>query len=215
MTKKYEWRKSEKQLYLPKQKPEVVEVPPFKFVTIKGKGNPNSAHFSECIQALYAISYGIKMIPKKGEMVPDGYYDFTVYPLEGEWDLSETAKQNFNGKINKDDFVYTLMIRQPDFVDHSFFEEVLKIVKSKKSSALLDSVKFEVVSEGKCIQMLHVGSYDDEPQSFAKMEEFAKETYHRRLSKSHREIYLSDFRKVAAEKLKTVLRFKVSPLNEN
>lgn len=206
---KHEWRKKEKDLYLPKNKPEVINIPEFRFVTIAGEGNPNSQLFSECIGVLYAMSYAIKMTLKKREPKPKGYHDYTVYPLEGIWDINEEAKKHFDGTLNKDDLVFKLMIRQPDFVERAFFLEMLELTKEKKPHALLDDVNFEQISDGKCIQMLHLGSYDDEPASFKLMEAFAEANHLKRLLKSHREIYLSDFRKVAPEKLKTVLRFKV------
>lgn len=203
---KHEWRKHEKKMYVPKSKPEIIDVPKCKFLTIEGEGNPNSEHFTECITALYSMSYGIKMQLKKGE-APEGYCDYTVYPLEGVWDISNEAKEVFTGTINKDDLVYKIMIRQPYFVSEELVEKVRLITKSKKPQALLDKVVFEEITEGKCIQMLHLGSYDDEPASFEVMEAFAETSGVKRLSKIHREIYLSDARKVAPEKLKTVLRF--------
>jgi hypothetical protein len=204
---KHEWRKKEKAVYLPKKKPEIIDIPEYQFVTIEGEGNPNSSWFSEYIGVLYSISYAIKMTLKK-EATFEGYQDYTVYPLEGVWDINEAAKQNFEGKINKDDLVFKLMIRQPNFVDKAFFDKMLELTKKKKPHELLDKVKFEKITDGKCIQMMHIGSYDDEPASFEIMENFAEEENLTRLSKVHREIYLSDFRKVPAEKLKTVLRFK-------
>ena len=144
----------------------------------------------------------------KKEATFESYQDYTVYPLEGVWDINEAAKQNFEGKINKDDLVFKLMIRQPNFVDKAFFDKMLELTKKKKPHELLEKVKFEKITDGKCIQMMHIGSYDDEPASFEIMETFAEEENLTRLSKVHREIYLSDFRKVPAEKLKTVLRFK-------
>ncbi|MFT6938258.1 MAG: hypothetical protein ACJA1N_002564 [Saprospiraceae bacterium] len=204
---KHEWRKKEKAVYLPKKKPEIIDIPEYQFVTIEGEGNPNSSWFSEYIGVLYSISYAIKMTLKK-EATFEGYQDYTVYPLEGVWDINEAAKQNFEGKINKDDLVFKLMIRQPNFVDKAFFDKMLELTKKKKPHELLDKVKFEKITDGKCIQMMHIGSYDDEPASFEIMETFAEEENLTRLSKVHREIYLSDFRKVPAEKLKTVLRFK-------
>jgi hypothetical protein len=201
---KHEWRKAEKAVYLPKNKPEIIDIPTFQFITIEGEGNPNSPFFSEYIAALYSVAYPIKMTIKKQKGT-----DFTVYPLEGVWDINEAAKANFDGKINKADLVFKLMIRQPDFVETAFFEEMLALTKKKKPNDLLEKVKFEKIKEGKCVQMLHIGSYDDEPASFDIMENFAKQENLTRLSKIHREIYLSDFRKVAAEKLKTVLRFQV------
>lgn len=206
---KHEWRKKEKEIYFPKAKPEVITLPAYKFITISGEGNPNSAAFSEYIGALYSVAYAIKMTYKKLNTTPPNYVDWTVYPLEGVWDITDQAKQEFTGTINKDDLVFILMIRQPDFVDDSFFNEMLAFTKNKKPNPLLNQVKFESISEGKCVQMLHIGSYDNETASFNIMEAFAKEQNLVRESKMHREIYLSDFRKVAEEKLKTVLRFKV------
>lgn len=206
---KHEWRKKEKQFYLPKNKPEFIDVPEFNFVTIEGEGNPNSQFFSECISVLYAISYAIKMNLKKQDDKPSGYCDYAVYPLEGIWDLKEEARKTFDGVLNKDDLVFKLMIRQPDFVDRDFYLEMLDLTRIKKPHPLLNSLNLERVCDGKCVQMLHIGSYDDEPKSFRIMEEFATDNGMERLSKKHREIYLSDFRKVPAEKLKTVLRFQV------
>ena len=205
---KHEWRKAEKQFYLPKNKPEVVEVPPFRFFTITGEGNPNSDEFPDYVAALYALSYAVKMSPKKG-LAPAGYFDYTVYPLEGVWDITDEAKKRFTGTINKDDLVFKLMIRQPDFVTADFAGQMIEMTKKKKPLPLLDQVQFETITEGQCVQMLHLGSYDNEPASFEIMEEFAAAQGLTRLSKIHREIYLSDARKVAPEKLKTVLRFKV------
>ena len=206
---KHEWRKKEKKTYLPKSKPEVINVPAYQYLTIEGEGNPNSELFSGCVAVLYALSYAIKMTPKKMENPPKGYFDYTVYPLEGVWDINEKAKKTFNGKVNKDDFVYKLMIRQPDFVKENFFTQMLELVKVKKPHTLLDKVKFEKIKDGKSIQMLHIGSFDTEPESFKIMETFAGNENLKRISKVHREIYLTDFRKVPEDKLKTVLRFKV------
>ncbi len=146
---------------------------------------------------------------KKVEIPPKNYQDWTVYPLEGIWDISENAKPNNTKELNKDDLVFDLMIRQPDFVSVDFFNEMLEITKVKKPHKLLDKVKFQKIKEGKCVQMLHIGSYDDEPESFQKMEILTRELNLKRKPKGHREIYLSDFRKVEKDKLKTVLRFEV------
>ncbi|MFZ1809014.1 MAG: GyrI-like domain-containing protein [Cyclobacteriaceae bacterium] len=205
---KYEWRKQEKDIYMPKNKPIVVDVTAYQFLTIAGEGNPNSEAFSEYISALFAVSYAIKMTLKK-RTPPKGYMDYTVYPLEGVWDINEKAKKNFTGTINQDDLVFQLMIRQPDFVDAAFVKEMIELTIKKKPHPLLEEVQFEKITEGRCIQMMHVGSYDSESESFELMEAFATANHLSRASKLHREIYLSDFRKVAKEKLKTVLRFKV------
>lgn len=206
---KHEWRKKEKDLYIPRKEPVRIQLPEFRFFTIEGKGNPNDDHFPEYITVLYAVSYAVRMSPKKG-LAPDGYFEYTVYPLEGVWDLSEEGRKSYNGTLNKDELVFKLMIRQPAFVDEAFAEKMIEQTKVKKPHQLLEQVKFEHITEGDCVQMMHLGSYDDEPASFQKMEAFAEKENLRRLSKAHREIYLTDARKVAPEKLKTVLRFQVS-----
>jgi len=205
---KHEWKKVEKQYYLPKNKPELVNIPLFKYFTIEGKGNPNDAFFPEYIAVLYSVSYAVKMSPKKG-IQPCGYYDYTVYPLEGIWDLSNEAKNSFSGVLNKNDLVFKLMIRQPDFVDNTFANLILEQIKKSKPGELLDKVRFEEIIDGYCIQMMHLGPYDSEPDSFKMMHDFAEKLNYVRKSKAHREIYLSDARKVAPDKLKTVLRFSV------
>ena len=207
---KHEWRKKEKVIYLPKTQPEIIRVPEYQFITISGKGNPNSDFFSECIGTLYSISYAIKMNLKIMKKLPKNYTDWTVYPLEGVWDISEKEKQKFNGIINKDELVYDLMIRQPEFINANFFNEMLELTKKKKPNNLLNKVEFKKISDGSCIQMMHIGSYDDEQTSFNQMEEFAKSKNLTRKSKIHREIYLSDFRKVPENKLKTILRFQLN-----
>jgi len=206
---KHEWRKKEKAIYIPKTEPMVIEVPEYNFVSIQGQGNPNTEKFAEHITALYTISYSIKMGLKKLETKPDGYQDWTVYPLEGVWDITDIAKQNYNGELDKDELVFDLMIRQPDFIKEELFEERLEAAKKKKKFELLNKVKFKKVTEGKCIQAMHIGSFDSEPETFTKMEAFAEARSLKRKSKIHREIYISDFRKVATEKLKTTLRFQL------
>jgi hypothetical protein len=157
---------------------------------------------------LYSLSYGVKMSPKSGK-TPENYFEYTVYPLEGVWDISEEAKQKPIMEFDKNTLVFKLMIRQPDFVTSEFALEIIEKTKKKKPYELLDKVKFEEIEEGSCIQMLHVGSYDNEHVSFEKMELFAKEQGLIRKSHTHREIYLSDARKTVPEKLKTVLRFQI------
>jgi hypothetical protein len=202
---KYEWKKQEKEFYLPKEKPESVVVPKFKFFMLNGKGNPNNAEFSEAVTVLYSLAYAVKMLPKKG-ITPVGYFDYTVYPLEGVWDLAEEAR--VLDVLDKDSLIYTIMIRQPDFVTDELAEEVVKGVKAKKPHPLLDEVKFTSLEEGLCVQMLHIGPYDDEPKTFSQMEEYCTQQGLKRTSKIHREIYISDPRKTEPNKLKTLLRFR-------
>ena len=195
-----------------KKKPIRIHIPEFKYFTIEGKGNPNDELFKEYIGVLYSLSYAIRMSYKKG-LAPEGYFEYTVYPLEGIWDISEEGKKNFNGKIDKDELLFKLMIRQPDFVDEVFAKEIIEQTKKKKPHDLLNEVKFEKICDGDCVQILHVGSYDNEPESFKIMEEYSIGENLKRVSKKHREIYLSDVRKVEPEKLKTVLRFSVEENN--
>jgi hypothetical protein len=152
------------------------------------------------------LSYTVKMMPKKG-VTPEGYFEYTVFPLEGVWDLAEDARQA--AVLDKDKLIYTIMIRQPDFVTESLASEVIDTVKQKKPYPLLSKATFELLEEGMCLQMMHHGSYDDEPASFARMEQYCEENNLKRISKLHKEIYISDVRKTPLEKLKTVLRFKV------
>lgn len=203
---KYEWKKQDKGLYLPKNRPEVVVVPPMKFFMLDGEGNPNNEEFSEAVGVLYSLSYAVKMMPKKG-ITPEGYFEYSVFPLEGVWDLMPEARGM--ERLDKDSLVYSIMIRQPDFVTEKLAQTAIESVTAKTNHPLLSKVRFESYDEGTCVQMLHLGSYDSEPTSFARMEEFCKANCLRRLSKIHREIYLADPRKTAPEKLKTVLRFKV------
>ena len=147
---KHIWRKKEKEIYLPKNKPEIVDIPAFKYFTIEGQGNPNSEVFSEYVGVLYSLSYAVKMSYKKG-IEPDGYFDYTVYPLEGIWDIKDNAKVNYTGIINKEDLIFKLMIRQPDFVDSDFVDKIMAQTKEKKLLEVLDSIKFEIINEGTCV----------------------------------------------------------------
>jgi len=207
---KYEWRKQEKNLYMPKQKPELITVPEQKFLMIEGKGNPNNEEFANKIEVLYSLSYAIRMMPKQG-YTPEGYFEYTVYPLEGVWDLTEEGR-NLD-ILNKDELIYTIMIRQPDFVTEEVVERAYESVRKKKSHPLLDEVTFGTMEDGLSVQILHVGPFDDEPRSFEKMKEFIINNNLEIVTLRHREIYLSDIRKVEPEKLKTVLRYRVKTKN--
>jgi len=209
---KVEWKKSEKSLYLPGTKPETVTIPAMNFFTIRGRGNPNDAFFADYISVLYSLSYGVKMGLKQEAAQgsqPEGYCDYTVYPLEGVWDLTEEAKIAPTGKLDKDTLVFELMMRQPDFVSADYARETIERTIKKKPQALLDMVRYERLAEGLCVQMLHAGSYDDEPATVAAMERFIAEQELHRTTLKHREIYISNPNAVAPEKMKTVLRFQV------
>lgn len=203
---KFEWKKQEKDLYLPKDKPNLITAPKQKFFMISGKGNPNDEEFSEKIGVLYSLAYAVRMMPKQG-YTPDGYFEYTVYPLEGIWDLTEEGRQS--DTLNKDELLYTIMIRQPDFVTQEVFDKAFENVRKKKNHPLLDTVTFETMEDGLSVQMMHVGSYDDEPQSFEQMKKFIKENDLEIVTLRHREIYISDARKTEKSKLKTVLRYMV------
>ena len=203
---KYEWKKQDKELYLPKNVPTIIEVPKIKYFTIEGTGNPNGDNFNKDVEALYALSYSIRMIHKKGT-VPEGFYEYTVFPLEGVWDLHEEGRKlNY---LDKNHLVYKLMIRQPDFITEELFNYALESAGKSKPSLCLDKAKFEGIEEGLNVQIMHIGSYDEEPKTFALMEKFCIENKLTRIEKTHKEIYISDPRKTQPDKLKTVLRFKV------
>lgn len=203
---KHEWRKKEKSLYLPKEKAELIEVPAFKFLMLSGKGNPNTEAFSKRVEVLYKLSYAVRMMPKKG-YTPEGYYEYTVYPLEGVWDLTDEGKQS--EQFDKDELVYTIMIRQPDFVTPEVIELALDSVRKKKENPLLDEVTFATIEEGLSVQMMHRGPYDDEPKTFEQMKKFIMDNHLEIKTLKHREIYISDARKTEQSKLKTVLRYRV------
>ncbi|RUS48762.1 hypothetical protein ELR57_04155 [Cohnella sp. AR92] len=189
---------------MPKTVPEIVEVPRIPFFMVSGSGDPNGEEYSMAVEALYTMSYAVRM-SHKSDNVPAGYYEYTVFPLEGEWDLVDRSKP----ATDKSNFKYTIMIRQPYFVTVEIFERFLDQSKRKKSNPFLETIRFEYAEEGLCCQMMHKGSFDEEPASFARMEAFCAEQGYLRTSKLHREIYLSDPRKTERAKQRTVLRFPV------
>jgi len=198
---KHEWKKQEKELYLPKDMPVLITVPKHKFFAIKGKGDPNGEDFSERIGVLYSLAYAVRMMPKSG-FTPDGYFEYTVYPLEGVWENSDVADKN--------SYIYTLMIRQPDFVTDEIAEKAFEAVKKKKPHAFLSQTYFCEMEDGLSVQIMHNGDYDNEPVSFAQMQKYLDENGLIRKADNHREIYLTDANKVERDKAKTVLRYCVS-----
>lgn len=205
---KYEWRKKDKDIYLPK-KMEIKDIPTMQYLTVKGAGIPGDELFAECVGALYAVSYALKMNLKNKE----GFYDYTVFPLEGIWDLNEEGRKLYSEGISivelKHLMTYTLMVRQPEFITEELFTEYRDIAYSKKKNEKILELKLETIDEGEVCQFIHIGSYDSEPETFRQMEEYAKESGYERAEKTHKEIYISDPSKVAPEKLKTTLKFKV------
>ena len=197
---KYEWKKQEKELYLPKPEPQIIAVPKQKFFAIKGRGNPNEFDFSERISVLYSLAYAVRMMPKSG-FTPEGYFEYTVYPLEGVWE---------NGNIaDKSSYIYTIMIRQPEFVTDEVAAKALENTKKKKPHPFLVETFFCEIEDGLSVQMMHIGDYDDEPVSFAEMNRFMAANGLKCGTENHREIYLSDANKIERDKLKTVLRYSV------
>lgn len=204
---KIEWKKTEKQIYLPGNNPVTVTIPKMKYFSISGVGNPNQSGFSEKISVLYGMAYAIRMMPKWG-ITPEGYEEYTVYPLEGIWDLTTEGRQS--ATLDKDQLVYKIMIRQPEFVIPAVVDMARMRVQKKNPSPLLDQVVFEEMEDGHCVQMMHTGSFDSEPLSFARMDAYLDSEGLARKSKTHKEIYLSDISKTKPEALKTVLRYFVT-----
>lgn len=203
--KSIDYKKDFKPLYLPPQKPVILDIPPIVFAAIEGEGDPNGEGFAQDTAALYSFSYAVKM-SYKSQQVPPDYYEYTVFPLEGEWDLVDYTKP----LSDKSNFSYQIMIRQPDFLTPALFELFLAQTIRKNPNPSLQKLKRIEINEGICCQMMHVGPYAEEPQSFARMEQFCQEQGWHRQAKTHREIYLSDPRKTDPAKMKTVLRFKIS-----
>lgn len=204
---KYEWRKKDKEIYLPKQIPTIYNDTEKAYIKVQGEGHPDSDLFRLNVEILYALSYSLRMMPKSG-YTPQDYYEYTVFPLEGIWDLDEEGRKL--DYLDKNHFVYQLMIRQPDFVTREVFQRAVESVRAKKKHLPVDTATLESISDGLCVQMMHHGTYDKEPETFSVMEKYCEEQGLMRIEKTHREIYITDVRRTAPEKLKTVLRFKVS-----
>ena len=201
-----DWRKTEKALYAPKSVPTLLDIPPQHLLCVDGLGSPDEPAFKTAIEVLYSLSYALKFAPRKGLTI-EGYEEYAVYPLEGLWDLQPQAYGN--DQWTRADLRYTLSIRQPDFIQLEHLQAVLPGLKTKNPHLDYALVELRTVTQGHCVQMLHRGPFADEPASFALMEAFCDEHGLQRLSKTHREIYLSDFTKTAPENLKTILRIAV------
>lgn len=200
---KYEWKKNEKNLYGVKQKPQLIEIPSAYYIMIKGDGNPNESDFSNRVSALYSLAYGIKMLFKNMEKEELEYSDFTVFPLEGIWEKSDDEE------FDKSKLKYTIMIKQPYFITKEIFELAFEKVKNKNPNELYDEVSFDCIESKKAIQILHIGSFDTEIESFEKLDNFANEMNLERSEKLHTEIYLNNKNRTAEDKLKTILRYNV------
>ena len=197
---------------MPKGKPEIVTVPKMNYIAVRGKGNPNEeeGEYKKSIELLYGIAYTIKM-SKKGDHKIEGYFDYVVPPLEGFW-----WQENVDGidYSHKENFQWISVIRLPDFVTKADFEWATEEATRKKKMDF-SKVEFLTLEEGLCVQCMHSGSYDDEPATVAAMDKFiADNGYENNISdtRRHHEIYLSDARKVAPEKLKTVIRHPIKKI---
>ena len=202
---KYEWRKTEKDFYLAKAAPAVIDVPPMNYFVVDGAGSPADEEFQTVVGLLYTLSYTIRMMPKSGWTPPD-YQEYTVFPLEGLWRMDTDAWRP-GSELDKSKLQYRLMIRQPWFVTEEVVERARASALKKVSAELLARASFETMADGLSVQMLHVGPYDTEPETFAAMNSFMQERGLSRPEQVHREIYLSDPRRVAPEKNRTTLRF--------
>jgi hypothetical protein len=199
---KIDFKKTLKNLYSPSQNNfSTANIPKMNFLTIVGKGNPKTSNdFQEAVEALYNVSYSIKMSPKKGN-IPKGYFEYVVPPLEGLWWI---RGEEFNLN-NKERFEWKIMIMQPEFVNEELVKSAIELSKKNKGISSIDKIKFESYEEGLSVQILHVGTYDAEKETIEKMKEFIKKNS---LIENglHHEIYLSDPRKTSPEKNKTILR---------
>ena len=204
----FDFKKEYREYYLPPQTPVIVDLPPMNYVAVRGKGNPNDedSEYRASIELLYGIAFTIKM-SKMGDRRIDGYFDFVVPPLEGLW-WSETGEVDYG---RKQDFHFISMLRLPDFVTKEDFDWAVETATKKKKKDF-SKAEFFHYEEGKSVQCMHVGSYDMEPITIGKMKAFAAQeglTIDLECSRLHHEIYLSDPRKTAADKLKTVIRYPV------
>ena len=205
----FDFKKEYKEFYMPKNRPEIVTVPPMNYIAVRGRGDPNEegGMYKEAIGVLYALAYTLKM-SYKGEHRIEGFFEYVVPPLEGFWWQDGVAGVDYG---NKAAFRWISMIRLPDFVTKEDFAWAVAEAGRKKK---LDcsAAEFLPVEEGLCVQMMHLGPYDEEPVSVALMDAYlAEQGYENDFSETrlHHEIYLSDARKVAPEKWKTVIRHPI------
>ena len=208
MNNKLDYKKEYKDLYLPKSKPVLIDVPIMKFIMVDGAGDPNEQPYQKAVEVLYALTFTIKM-SKMGGNQPAGYFDYVVPPLEGLWWVSGEVF-SFEAREN---WLWTSMIRQPEFVTPEVFEWAVQQCCQKKPGLDVSKARFESFTEGLCVQIMHIGPYADEPRSVDLMKAFIADQGlidQTGSIRKHHEIYLSDPRKTAPEKLRTVLRHPVA-----
>ena len=205
----FDFKKEYKEFYMPPRKPSIVTVPKMNYIAVRGQGDPNqeNSEYKQSIGLLYGIAFTIKM-SYKGDHKMDGYFEYVVPPLEGFWWQEGVAGVDYS---RKDDFNWISVIRLPDFVTKEEFDWAVTEATNKKK-ADFSKVEFFTYDEGLCVQCMHIGPYDDEPATVEKMHEFMEDQgceLDISDERMHHEIYLSDARKVAPEKLKTVIRHPI------
>lgn len=205
----FDYKKEYKEFYLPPKKPQIITLPPMNFVAVQGKGDPNDpeGEYQAAMEILYGIAYTIKM-SYKGSHKIEGFFEYIVPPLEGLWHQPDMDGVDY---AHKETFEWTSMIRLPEFVTREEFDWAVREATTKKKMDF-SKAEFFVYDEGLCVQCMHIGPYDTEPETLAQMDAFAAEQgYATDFSQErfHHEIYLGDPRRTAPEKLKTVLRHPI------
>ena len=208
----FDFKKECKEFYLPPAKPVIVIVPKANYIAVRGKGDPNdeSGAYQQAIGVLYAVAYTLKMSYKTDHRI-EGFYDYVVPPLEGFWWQEGIDGVDYSDKST---FCWISVIRLPDFITEADFDWAVQIA-SKKKKIDCSSAEFLTIDEGLCVQIMHIGPYDNEPASVALMDKFLAENGYENdmtASRLHHEIYLSDARKVAPENWKTVIRHPIKKM---
>ena len=205
----FDYKKEYKEFYMPKNKPEIIDIPEMKYIAVRGKGDPNveGGEYKAAIGLLYGIAFTIKM-SKKGSRQIEGYFDYVVPPLEGFWWQEGIEGVDYG---RKEEFCWISVIRLPDFVSGEDVEWAVEEAGRKKGQDF-SKVEFLVIKEGLCVQCMHISAYDEEPATVDKMNQYLQENGYEddfSAERLHHEIYLSDARRVAPEKRKTVIRHPV------
>ena len=205
----FDFKKEYKEFYMPKKRPEIIDVPPMNYIAVRGKGDPNEENgaYKQAIGVLYAVAYTLKMSYKTDRRI-EGFFDYVVPPLEGFWWQDGVKGIDYD---KKDRFNWISVIRLPDFIKKDDFEWAVKTAAEKKKIDC-SSAEFITVNEGLCVQIMHIGAFDSESESVELMDKHLEENgYENDISdkRLHHEIYLSDARKVAPEKWKTVIRHPI------
>ena len=205
----FDFKREYKEFYLSKAKPEIVQVPPMNYIAVRGAGDPNSpgGAYQQAMQILYSVAYTLKMSYKTDYKI-SGFFEYVVPPLEGFWWQAHGEGIDYG---HKEDFRWISVIRLPDFVTEKDFRWAVETA-SKKKGVDCSKAEFLTVDEGLCVQCMHLGAFDDEPATVAKMDAYLEENGYENDFSSHRlhhEIYMSDARKVVPEKLKTVIRHPI------